>query len=228
MNFLEGKKNCIKAKCTSKLDIFKYLSELEQHELISHINYANYEAGDIIFRENDAIENIIFIRTGSVKLTRYESEGKGVILSLLSEGDIVGEDAFYDKDYYDYNVEALSDVTFCKINKLYFREMHLRNPNFEKQLIEYLMGRISIYNDRMQALLKDSALKRLACFLLSVDKDFKRNIGLTIDDIASSINVRRETASRRLSELQKLGYIERIGHKYIKVIDRKALENICN
>ena len=51
-------------------------------------------------------------------------------------------------------------------------------------------------------------------------------INLKLEDIASSIGMRPETVSRKLSKLEKLGMIRRIGKGRILVTDRNALEKL--
>lgn len=53
-------------------------------------------------------------------------------------------------------------------------------------------------------------------------------VSLNQENIASSINMTRETVSRKLSELENDGYIENIAYKKIRIKNISALENLTN
>ena len=49
---------------------------------------------------------------------------------------------------------------------------------------------------------------------------------MRLNDIAAFVNLRPETVSRKLSELQKAGYIKRISKSQIQIDDIDALSEI--
>ena len=68
---------------------------------------------------------------------------------------------------------------------------------------------------------------RLAYFLLYREKrDHEESMQLKLEDIAASLSMRPETASRKLNELIKEGLIERVGKSCIKIIDYEGLESL--
>ncbi len=70
-------------------------------------------------------------------------------------------------------------------------------------------------------------MARLAGFLMyRVDRSPSDDIVLKLDDIAASVNLRTETVSRKLREMEKMRLIERLGHARIKVLDRDTLREI--
>ena len=55
-----------------------------------------------------------------------------------------------------------------------------------------------------------------------------RYIILNQENIASSINMTRETVSRKLSQMEKEGYIENIAYKKIRIKNLDALIEFTN
>lgn len=91
-------------------------------------------------------------------------------------------------------------------------------------LIEHMSQRLNQADARITLLMEDNALRRVVGFLLErVDRVEGDVLELTLDDIAGSANLRRETVSRKLRELQKQGLIERRGQRNIFVPNRQKL-----
>ena len=76
--------------------------------------------------------------------------------------------------------------------------------------------------------IKDS-YTRLAAFLAYRSKITKNEIiSLNQENIALSINMSRETVSRKLSQLEKDGYIENQAYKKIRIINLSGIINLTN
>ena len=75
---------------------------------------------------------------------------------------------------------------------------------------------------------KSDPKKRVGSFILYRYKKSEENsIVLKLDDIAASINLRAETVSRKISELEKEGFIRKIGQSRIEIADLTSLKGLA-
>lgn len=208
--------------CTEKVNLFKFLDKEGHEKLHKIITPLKFDEEEMIILEEDVAENIYVLHTGKVKLNTYDINGKENILDILEPGDTIGEEAFFERKRYEYNAVAIEKCELCKISKKNLYEILVDKPEFSVHIIEHLSEKIKSSNEKIKLLMENDALKRIAIFLLDKGNDIAYNI----DDIAASVNIRRETVSRKISTLQSKNLILRIGQSKIKILNRVGLKNI--
>lgn len=221
-----GEKGCIcnLGLCTKDVKLFSSLDYEDQVFLASTSIHTDYNKGHSIILQGDIADSIRIIRNGKVKLHNYDLEGKEYILDILSKGDSIGENLFLDKSTFQYNVTCLSNVGICEISRDNFVNLLSKRPEAGINLIVSLSRKLNEANEMVQILSENNAFKRVAAFLLYRKSRLSdEEIELTVDDIAASINLRRETVSRKISELQSLELITRKGKSKIIITDRNKL-----
>ncbi len=222
--------HCGRELCIANIGLFKSLSRPLQEEIVSHALHYEVEAGETIFSYGDEADFLLIIRQGKVKLNRYDAEGKEYILDILGDGEIIGEDSFFQAGGFEFNAAALAKAKLCKVSKTALldvvREYEDSMP-LAIALIEHLSDRLHQSNERISLLMEDNAYRRIVGFLLERTERVESDVvELTLDDIAGSTNLRRETVSRKLTELQKQGLVERNGQRRLTLIDREKLRTI--
>lgn len=215
---------CCSGLCTADVKLFSSLDYEDQAALASTSIHTDFKKGSTIIHEGDVAESIRIIRSGKVKLHSYDMDGKEYILDILSKGDSLGENLFLDRSIFQYNITCLSNVGICEISRESFVKLLSERPEASINLIVSLSRKLSETNEMVQILSENNATKRLAAFLLHrKSRLMDEEIELTIDDIAGSINLRRETISRKISELQSLGLIRRSGKSKIIIPNKNNL-----
>lgn len=213
--------------CTHNIPLFSQLPLVIQKRLVETALHKEVKKGDLLVSEGEIAEKINIIRDGKVKLNSYDIEGKELIVNILTSGDTIGEDIFFESRTYTYNAICITDCKVCIISKETFINLIRKEPEVAWSLINILAGKLKKSNETIELLHENDATKRIIKFFYqtkeNTDKDY---INLTIDDIAASTNLRRETVSRKLSYLQKNKSIERIGHGKIRLIDNEKLMNM--
>ncbi len=179
-----------------------------------------------LFREGELVDSIYIIRKGRVKLCRYDSLGREQIVTILADHDIIWEGMFLDGSIYPYSAVCLTNATICRIHRDDFTKI-VNDPVASMNTITLLSKKLHDANERNMLLSTKDPMARLAGFLMyRVDRGVDEDVVLKLDDIAASVNLRTETVSRKLRELEKMKYIERLGHARIRVLDRDALRDI--
>ncbi|CRH94172.1 transcriptional regulator FixK [Chlamydia trachomatis] len=132
------------------------------------------------------------------------------------------------EEIFPYNIVCVTDVKLCEVTRENFVKLVSENYEVGISLISSLLGKLKRANEKNLILQENDALIRLVNFMLEIDERTHGDIELTIDNIAASINLRRETVSRKLKDLIELSLIEREGQSKIKVLDRNGLKNIIS
>lgn len=218
--------DCRKEKCTSKINFFQFLDDKDQIKILEGIEHYVYAPGEKVLEEGQSLDYIAIIEDGRAKLNRYDNEGVEHILGFLNPGDIIGDQDIFGDHIMESNAFAISPLKICRVRKKTLASIMSSHPEFSSDLLSYFSDKIRSTNNKVWILLSNNSLEIIAKFLLDQGKD-SANIELTIDDIASAINLRRETVSRRLSLLQKYKVIKRKGYKQIQILNYDDLELIA-
>src|SRR5581483_5095057 len=171
----------------------------------------SYARHAVVITEGDDAISMFVIESGSVKVYRTESDGREIVLNILSVGQHFGELALVDETARSASVMTLEPSRLLVLPKAAFREFLAESPEIAYQLITQLvqevrrltqavstMGR-DVYG-RLKALLESMAVTRNG--VLIIDQP------MTQQDIANRIASSREMVSRILKELKSGGYID--------------------
>ncbi len=212
--------------CTTNVPLIEGLPVHAQVSLMEYSIHETLKKNSYLFREGEAVDSICIIRKGRVKLCRYDSLGREQIITILSEHDIIWEGMFLDGSIYPYSAVCLTNASICRIHRDDFTKI-VNDPAAAMNTIILLSKKLHDANERNMLLSTKDPMARLAGFLMyRVDRSIDEDVVLKLDDIAASVNLRTETVSRKLRELEKMNYIERLGHARIRVLDRDALRDI--
>ena len=212
--------------CTESVPLIEGLPVNAQVSLMEHSIHETLKKNSYLFREGEPVDSICIIRKGRVKLCRYDSLGREQIITILADHDIIWEGMFLDGSIYPYSAVCLTNASICLIHRDDFIKV-VDNPTAAMNIIILLSKKLHDANERNMLLSTKDPMARLAGFLMyRVDRSPSDDIVLKLDDIAASVNLRTETVSRKLREMEKMRLIERLGHARIKVLDRDTLREI--
>jgi CRP-like cAMP-binding protein len=210
-----------------KIPLFSALPEAALVTLMDHSVQSSKAKDSVLFRAGQTAESVFIIRTGRVKLCKYDGDGSEYILDILHDGDAVWENLFLENTTFPYSAVCLTDVSFCEIRKQDFHNLLSEHPEVAVNLVSLLAIRLRDANEKALLLAIRDPRIRLAGFLLDRDsRCIGPEIKLRLEDIASSIGLRPETVSRGVSQFEKMHLIRRAGQGSIMVTDRAGLKKI--
>ena len=194
-----------------------------------------FQKGEMILRAGDIPQGVYFIESGWVKIFALDKHGDEHTHLFYKEGDIfpliwVFKDAIRNVYY-----EAFEDTVVWRIPKDEFRACIENHANSAVFLLEHAVNLFRLYAGRIDNLLYSSAYERTAYRLLSlvdrlgeVQKDgtWIVDIPITHQEIASSINLSRETVSRCMERLRRKKIIGPNIDKKLYVTDLRAMIKI--
>ena len=192
-----------------------------------------YPKSSMIILEEEYGDKIFIIKTGTVKITRVNDEGKEVIIALLGSGDFFGEMAILDGNSRSANALAQEQCELVTINKEDFLEMLKRNFQMCMNLLEELAVRLRKSDQQIEALSLSDAEHRIGVSILNLaeDRGVIKNGEVTIEslpyqqDIANMAGTSRETVSRVLKLFEDRMLVSKRGHT-LKISDYKFFKRI--
>jgi CRP/FNR family cyclic AMP-dependent transcriptional regulator len=183
---------------------------------------------EAFFSQGDPADSVFYLQKGSAKVTVVSPAGKEAIITLLSAGDFVGEEAL--AAMAGLRLATATAITACTALRISRDEMihvmHVEH-NFSDLFMKVMLGR----SMRIQADLVDhlfnSSEKRLARILLLMAEFGKPGEPeqyipkISQETLAEMIGTTRSRVSFFMNHFRKLGFIEYNGR--IKV--HKSLLN---
>ncbi len=141
-----------KRKSARRRKILEHLSssELVRHlpldiveEMVARVNEKQFKAGDVLCKEGTAGDEVFFIESGSVTVSRGDKE-----IALLESGDVLGEIALVTGAPRTATAIAKSDVSALTFPKEDFDDWRSRSSEFEEAATALSASRLKELIDR--------------------------------------------------------------------------------
>lgn len=129
-----------------KLELFEGLPDDVVARLVPRLERRTLQEGEVLFREGDKGDTLYIIKTGWVKIVRYNERGEELELNQSGPGDVVGEMALIDQAPRSATVIALSPVEMVQLKYDDFIDVITRNPPLALELIRTLSSRLRFAN----------------------------------------------------------------------------------
>ena len=198
------------------------------HVLVEHVG--PLQPGTHVFREGNAFDAIAAVRSGTVKTSRVDREGREQVLGFHLPGELIGLSAI-DGERYPCNAIALDSVQLCRFSFPKIAILATRLPGLQRQLFRLLSRDIG-HSERLAG--DHSADERIAAFLVEMSRrlaahGFSANrfqLTMPRTDIANYLRLTPETVSRVLRRFQDEGTIL-VRKREVEFKDRARLESLA-
>jgi CRP/FNR family cyclic AMP-dependent transcriptional regulator len=187
------------------------------------------EPKEIFFSQGDEANNIFYLQKGRAKLTVVSQTGKEATITLLSEGDFVGEESL--ASIPGLRLATASAVNTCHALKItrdeMARVMH-HEPKFADLFFKFLLARSMRTQADLVDQLFNSSEKRLARILLLMAEFGKPGERETFippvsqETLAEMIGTTRSRVTFFMNRFRKLGFISYNGRIQVN----KSLLNV--
>ena len=176
-----------------------------------------YEKGETIINGLDEPDGVYIIKEGFVKAYTLTKDGQENLLLVHDTGEFIpllwALDGSHTSGLY---YVAMSDVTVLKTTKEKLRSAMSENSWLSQEILKQSVQIITTYSQRITALEFRTARERIIAEILNLAEMFGKKHGnkilidapITHQDIANSIHMTRETASRALGLLFEEGLLE--------------------
>jgi CRP/FNR family transcriptional regulator len=200
----------------------------ELHCLVEHVG--PFEPGQRIFRSGDPFRALFAVRSGMVKTTLVDAEGREQVLGFYLPGEMVGLDAIY-PEHYPCDAIALETTLCCRFSFPAMSALAARQPKIQQHLFRLLskeLGSASLLAG------DHSADERMAAFLVDLGDRYAARglsgtqfrLSMARADIANYLRLAAETVSRVLGRFREQKLIA-IDGRSVQLLDPPRLRDIA-
>ncbi len=188
-------------------DCFHNLSKEDMKLLNGRKIQISYLKGETIFKQGAFAPHVLFVNKGLAMLYLQEGNSKQLNIHIARKGDYLAFSSLFNHKTYQYSALALTDSTFCMIEKEAIRDVAMRNAEFAMQMI----AKNNSYESRYLSIIKNLSYKQMrgklaAAILYLSSENFKEDDifqFLTRQDIADFASISVESTVKFLKEFEK-------------------------
>ena len=216
---------------TPNLPFLRQLGQRDAEELLAVARRRSIAKAQPILHEGSAGDEVVIVLGGRVKLVASGAEGREVVLAIRGPGELIGEMAALGGIRRTATAIAVDLVEAAYLRADELRQFLAEHPAAALVLMRMLVSRwAEADRDRISLATQDS-VGRLAQRLLDLaaahgvpaEKGLRIELTLSQDELASWTGATRETVSRALRLMRRVGWVA-TEHQAITILDATALK----
>jgi CRP/FNR family transcriptional regulator, cyclic AMP receptor protein len=182
-----------------------------------------YDRNQTVFTQGDACNDVMYIRSGGIKLSVMSKTGREAVVAMIGPGDFFGEGCLSGEPWRIGSATATISSVVVHINKAKMIQLLHKQHAMSDRFIAHLLARnIRIEEDLIDQLFNSSE-KRLARTLLLLahygkeDTPVREVPRISQEMLADMIGTTRSRVNFFLNKFKKLGFIEYHGEQPLRV-----------
>ena len=205
------------------------LEEAERDELARAGRTRKLKKGETLFSAGMSEAACATLKSGALKITATDADGRERILSLVHPSGFVGE---MFGPYMRHDVVALGDSELCVFSGPAFADAIERYPRLGHALLRRTQEDLFASRELLALTGNGSAEQRVAGALLSLARAAsdspchpatRFDLPLSRGELADMLGITIETVSRMLTRFERDGSIRREGKRGIELVDPALL-----
>ena len=226
---------------TTPLDENKLFAHMDAEQIKRVIGCAQppvreYETGEIIAYQNEPLDHLIVILSGSLDLFKEDYSGSRSLVGQLGPNDVYGQTVIFSDNPINpliVQTAAPSKLMFLP-QTLFYRKCSnacLAHQLVIKNMLSLLAQQATLLDRKIDYLTAGSLRCKVSRYLLEEyhkngSPDYPFPISLNREALAEYLDVQRPSLSRELIRLKEEGYID-YHRSTFRLLDVKALENFA-
>lgn len=174
-----------------------------------------YRKGEFVIRPGETPNSVFYIESGLVKAFNISKYGEENLLIIRKSHEIFPLIWALTGQERDINYQALTPTVIWRLHPKKYTTFLNTHPDALRPVMDMVTEMYRLHSERLLNLEYRTVRERLISFLLLMYERFGEetaegmliNVPLRHQDIGSSINASRETASRELAALERKGLI---------------------
>ncbi|MCJ7700116.1 MAG: cyclic nucleotide-binding domain-containing protein, partial [Anaerolineales bacterium] len=126
-----------KVEFLKQVFLFNEFDEDGLAQVAARLNSEFVQAGEVIFSEGDQWDNVYFVNSGEVRVTRKGEEGEETFLAIFDSGDTFGEGGPLFKRKRSATITAISDTNLYSLNEADFDWVRSTYPQITPYLVAF-------------------------------------------------------------------------------------------
>jgi len=216
------------------IPFLRQLAPADADDLQRLVRIRSVSRGEPIVRAGAAGDDVALVLSGRVKLVAYGADSREVVLAIRNPGELIGEMAALGGQRRSATAIAVDDVEAGYMRADELRSFIAEHPDAALVLIRMLVRRLLDATRDLVDLATQDSVGMVAKRLLELATDHGRpfeggtriELTLTQDELASWTGATRETVSRALRLMRRVGWIA-TDHRTITVLDPDGLRQRC-
>jgi CRP/FNR family transcriptional regulator, cyclic AMP receptor protein len=206
----------LKPQNLAAVDLLRGLSPQELDEVARRLHVRHWPAGHCFVNFRDESHDVYFVLEGKVRVTIYSEAGREISFRDLEPGTSFGELAAIDRKPRSANVIAITDAQVGSVSANEFMELVRRYPSVAEATLRKLVVLVRSLSQRVYEFSEPvpvricNELVRLSEANSADGKIARLRPPPKHADVASRVNTHREAVSRLMSQLARLGIVERV------------------
>ncbi|MEJ5239841.1 MAG: Crp/Fnr family transcriptional regulator [Anaerolineales bacterium] len=193
---------------------FSNLSPQVREKLRPLVRTRQFDAGEVIFLQDEPTQAIYIVGQGRVKITRTTPDGEESILCIRKAGEYFCPVPLLDGKGQLGTASAITPVTILCIERNAFLQLCQEHPELLAVVQADCLGEVRYLLHRLETTTHRTLRERVVVALLDAlhsSKEVENNHGvvlLTHQELAGLSGVSRENTSRVLKELEREGLLK--------------------
>lgn len=216
------------------LPFLRQLSREDGDSLVALLRRRRVARGAQVLSAGSAGDDLVVLLEGRVKLVAFGAERREVVLGIRRPGELIGEMAALGGQRRSATAVAIDDAEVGVLRADEFRGFLAEHPDSALVLMRMLIRRLTEATQEVVDLATQDSVGRVAKRLLELSSEhgsvteegMRIDLSLTQDELASWTGATRETVSRALRLMRRLGWVT-TDNRSITVLDAGALRERC-
>ncbi|MEP7030717.1 MAG: Crp/Fnr family transcriptional regulator [Pseudolabrys sp.] len=202
-----------KSKKDRKFDPAVFLQTSAKGRIVS-----SHKKREIIFKQGDAADSVVYIKSGKVKVTVLSTEGNEAVVAILGADEFMGEGCLIGQPKRLATASAMTDCVVMRVNKSEIQRVLKSEQAFSQIFVSHILARNARVEEDLVDQLFNSTEKRLARILLLMANFGKQGrpepiiAKISQETLAEMIGTTRSRVSHFMNKFRKLGFIDYNGH----------------
>jgi CRP/FNR family cyclic AMP-dependent transcriptional regulator len=173
-----------------------------------------FRPADVIFSQGDPCEHVLYIQTGSVKLSVLSKTGREAVVAMLGPGDFFGEGCLAGQAVRMGSATATTNSAVLLVDKDQMVRLLHKQHALSDRFIAYMLARNIRTEQDLVDQLFNSSEKRLARALLLVarygmhDNPVRAIPRISQETLAEMVGTTRSRVNFFMKKFQRLGFID--------------------
>jgi CRP/FNR family transcriptional regulator, cyclic AMP receptor protein len=212
--------------------LFERLGDSEIDAILAHATVTRQAEGDQIFAKGDPGNSMMAVLKGRVVISAPSPDGRQVVLTVMREGDLLGEIALLDGNERTADATAAIDCELLVVPRRSLLALLERRPDLCIDLLILLCERLRRTNEQVEDLAFLDLEARIAKVLVRLteenggeDQSSTKPVGVKISQraLGELVGGSRESVNKHLQDWKRSGIIA-IEKGAIVIRDLPALE----
>ncbi len=213
-------------------DIGQFINEAKGVEALKNLanerEIRQFLKKNPIYTEGAVPRYLYYIQRGKVKISKTNTDGKELIISILGEKEIFGHMGLLSDNHQTESATALDDCELILIPKEDFFALLNSNRDVSARFIKMLAGNVVGKEEQLLNLAYSSVRKRVASALIALyDHHGSDPISMLREDLAALTGTAKETVIRTLTDFKEEKLID-VEDGRISILKPEKLRNLMN